>query len=553
MAALDLVPGDASHAGLAFPHASQVQAHTSLCERQRRHRRYRKRPCPQSEHTDWSDAFAGGEPIVVRAVAAMLRSRAASSWEASYLEQHLPRVLVHESSSRTVQMMSVVQPLGSVATLRWARPWTEVNVSSNCLLQPPQSSPCLSPLSPLTPPPPPTPPPTPPPPPPLPPQGGTTPPQPLAEYAAPPPPSSWLYFVSAVDRLPSVLRADLGDLRSLSTPFAPVVETHVWVGTAGVSSPLHFDLAHNVYAQLRGRKRFLLFPPSATDALYVYPRLHPSSRQSQLDLRALPRSAFPRFHARLRQTGGRGGSGGVSSYRGGLQAREVVLEPGDVLYIPPYHWHRASVVGDASAVAVGVYSRSYAQHVYSELKSHPLPWAHGCGMHERILRYREYAHALAAQLPPSLGRSHTTAGGFWCAVLHICSTVADSDADEDGGSLALSRLGSWVVERYEYIDDPTVVVGLPPLLTSARGHLARILRDTPHPLPPRRAQWVRSHARALTARVRGLPSRGEELPGEAWALEMMGLIEDVAHAVDGPELALALLEWAAGCRLSWGS
>ena len=33
--------------------------------------------------------------------------------------------------------------------------------------------------------------------------------------------------------------------------------------------------------------------------LYPFPRLHPSSRQSMLDVRALPQHRFGRFHAAL--------------------------------------------------------------------------------------------------------------------------------------------------------------------------------------------------------------------------------------------------------------
>ena len=53
-----------------------------------------------------------------------------------------------------------------------------------------------------------------------------------------------------------------------------------------------------VYAQLRGRKRFVLFPADVSDDLYVFPRLHRSTRQSRLDLRALPPAGFGRFHRR---------------------------------------------------------------------------------------------------------------------------------------------------------------------------------------------------------------------------------------------------------------
>ena len=126
-----------------------------------------------------------------------------------------------------------------------------------------------------------------------------------------------------------------------------MVEQNAWAGVPGISSPLHYDAAHNVYLNLMGHKRFLLLPPEATPLLYPFPRLHPSTRQSQLDLRRLPRARFPRFHAALRPT--------AAPPR--LRAREVVLAPGDTLYIPPYTWHRASVAGARSAFSVACYSQ----------------------------------------------------------------------------------------------------------------------------------------------------------------------------------------------------
>ena len=139
---------------------------------------------------------------------------------------------------------------------------------------------------------------------------------------------SFHYFFSPVGDLPAALRRDV-DTSRLSTPFQPVVEANLWAGSAGVASPLHFDAAHNVYAQLRGRKRFVLFPADVSDDLYVFPRLHPSTRQSRLDLRALPPAGFGRFHrrraARTEDGGVRGG--GALHARGGADARRRAVHP----------------------------------------------------------------------------------------------------------------------------------------------------------------------------------------------------------------------------------
>ena len=87
----------------------------------------------------------------------------------------------------------------------------------------------------------------------------------------------------------------------------------------GACSPLHYDAAHNTYVQIRGRKRFQLFPPNVSDDLYPFPRLHPSWRQSQVDMGDVDTARFPRF--------------------AGTPYVDLVLSAGEMLYIPPRWWH----------------------------------------------------------------------------------------------------------------------------------------------------------------------------------------------------------------------
>ena len=102
----------------------------------RRHRRRRARrhgspdePEPQL-FSSWDEAFASGEP----AVAAVRLSNATQlpaleRWrDADVLRQYLPIVTVHESQRPTVQMSSMVQPMGDLKELTWQRPWRERNV-----------------------------------------------------------------------------------------------------------------------------------------------------------------------------------------------------------------------------------------------------------------------------------------------------------------------------------------------------------------------------------------------------------------------------------------
>jgi hypothetical protein len=88
-------------------------------------------------------------------------------------------------------------------------------------------------------------------------------------------------------------------------------------GCRGSTTPLHYDIdmAHVLHAVIRGRRRVRLFPPEASTALYR----HPCTVRSYVDLDAPDLGRFP---ALAHATG-----------------FEVVLEPGQALYMPPGWWH----------------------------------------------------------------------------------------------------------------------------------------------------------------------------------------------------------------------
>jgi len=50
----------------------------------------------------------------------------------------------------------------------------------------------------------------------------------------------------------------------------------------GNVTPAHYDEQQNFFAQIKGHKRCILFPPDQFDCLYPYPVHHPCDRQSQV-------------------------------------------------------------------------------------------------------------------------------------------------------------------------------------------------------------------------------------------------------------------------------
>jgi Cupin-like domain len=91
------------------------------------------------------------------------------------------------------------------------------------------------------------------------------------------------------------------------------------------TTTLHFDPLHNIFAQIRGRKRILLFPPS--NYLSFYPPLEASSGaayNSKVNPLLFNSELFPKFPWQERI--------------------EVILKPGEILYIPPFWWHHLTAV-----------------------------------------------------------------------------------------------------------------------------------------------------------------------------------------------------------------
>ncbi|PIO28340.1 hypothetical protein AB205_0108310, partial [Aquarana catesbeiana] len=54
------------------------------------------------------------------------------------------------------------------------------------------------------------------------------------------------------------------------------------IGMEGNVTPAHYDEQQNFFAQIKGYKRCILFPPEQFECLYPYPVHHPCDRQSQV-------------------------------------------------------------------------------------------------------------------------------------------------------------------------------------------------------------------------------------------------------------------------------
>lgn len=105
-------------------------------------------------------------------------------------------------------------------------------------------------------------------------------------------------------------------------PAGKINDINLWMASAASRTPLHYDDMHNIFAQVAGRKRFVLFNPAQFDALYPGPL---NTRVESLSRVDLSRPDFRRF-PKLAE----------------VEYWEAVVNPGDLLFMPAYWWHQVS-------------------------------------------------------------------------------------------------------------------------------------------------------------------------------------------------------------------
>lgn len=139
---------------------------------------------------------------------------------------------------------------------------------------------------------------------------------------------------------PMRLRCALGDalpeLRAHTPAPAYCARAHglretLWWSPPGTLTRLHFDLPHNLLAQLHGAKRFLLFAPSDTLRLSPCAPWSSTPQFSDLDLAAPALSG--------------------SSLARGATPYSATLEPGELLFLPSRWWHFAQGDGETLSLA----------------------------------------------------------------------------------------------------------------------------------------------------------------------------------------------------------
>ena len=117
----------------------------------------------------------------------------------------------------------------------------------------------------------------------------------------------------------------------------------IWLGNASQVAT-HFDLSDNIAVVAVGTRRFTLFPPQATEHLYIGPLERTLAGQpvSMVDPLAPDLDTYPRY---------------AEAEKMALQAE---LAPGDAIYIPTLWWHH--VAASAPVNVLVNYWHNDAQH-----------------------------------------------------------------------------------------------------------------------------------------------------------------------------------------------
>lgn len=122
-----------------------------------------------------------------------------------------------------------------------------------------------------------------------------------------------------------LLGSDLGNVPDFLVYDPASSDFRLWYGAEGTVTPLHFDFLNLAFFQIRGRKRFRLIPP--TMAQYLYNNFN---CYSEINLENIDYDRYPLYR--------------------NVEPYEVILHPGEMLFIPVGWWHHVKSLDVAVSV-----------------------------------------------------------------------------------------------------------------------------------------------------------------------------------------------------------
>lgn len=180
------------------------------------------------------------------------------------------------------------------------------------------------------------------------------------------------YSGRASSTLTETLYQDIMPTEAFHVGDLDMTEVMIWMAHEGVTANTHYDRSHNFFVQVVGQKKWTLYPPSAFFQLYMYPHHHVHYHQTQVDYEEPNPSIYPNFAL--------------------ADPFEVILAPGDILYIPPYWFHRVEAL--TFSTSISIVSPSEEEQIYNLAYWMPVFLSHDWPPETQILAVTEYVSQL---------------------------------------------------------------------------------------------------------------------------------------------------------------
>jgi hypothetical protein len=134
-----------------------------------------------------------------------------------------------------------------------------------------------------------------------------------------------------------------------------------WLGPAGTLTGYHIDWIDNILAQIKGRKRVWLVPPSASRAMYPSSKYDYRSTLSEVEPNTWDIKRYPQFAE--------------------VRPAEITLEQGEMLFIPRGWWHR--VLSLTPSISINAFGHDLSGLLWHQSRASLLQALHQLGLYGR--------------------------------------------------------------------------------------------------------------------------------------------------------------------------
>lgn len=134
-----------------------------------------------------------------------------------------------------------------------------------------------------------------------------------------------------------------------------------WLGPAGTLTGYHIDWIDNILAQISGRKRVWLVPPSSSKAMYPSSKYDYRSTLSEVEPNSWDSNRHPLFAT--------------------VRPIEIVLKPGQMLFIPRGWWHR--VLSLTPSISINAFGHDLSGLLLYQSRATCLHALHQLGLYAR--------------------------------------------------------------------------------------------------------------------------------------------------------------------------